>query len=104
MEEEKTHTDYHMAVAVSSFPIGQHCFLFPSILASVVRLLDSDKSELVSQKKNCNLHTSLRARSTGITRNKSPTLSMTGTKTQTENPKVPIQNEYQSYTPTCVAF
>lgn len=69
MEEEKTHTDCHTTVAVSSFPIGQHSFLFPSILASVVRLLDSDKSELVSQKKNCNLHTFLRARSSGNTRN-----------------------------------
>lgn len=103
MEGEKTHTDCHMAVAVSSFPIGQYCFFFPGILASIVRLLDSDKSELVSQR-SCNLYTSLRARSTGNNRNKSPMLSMTGTKTQPQNPKVPSQNEYQTYTPKCVAF
>lgn len=77
-EGEKTHTDCHMAVAVSSVPIGQYCCLFPGILASIVRLLDSDKSELVSQK-SCNLHTSLRGRSTGNNRNKNPTISMTGT-------------------------
>lgn len=90
MEGEKTHTDCHMAVAVSSFPIGQYCFLFPGVLTSIVRLLDSDKSELVSQR-SCNFHTSLGARSIGNNRKKSPMLSMTGTKTQPQSSRSPVK-------------